>query len=186
VTLPLEHPELYIEELRRDPLVVCLRQDNPLARNHRVQASDLQGNLSILHHPKRHPRAHAKLLRHLADAGVEVADYSHASHPSEMQMLVKEGHGLTLIRDGTPLDDELTTRPIAGVDWTIDTAIAYHKLRHPKTIPILIKKLKKQLDRVSREGRSPAAPQVLQHSESDGKRPSRGVQNPPAQLKLSR
>jgi DNA-binding transcriptional LysR family regulator len=184
--LPLEHPELCIEELRRDPLVVCLRQDNPSARNHRVQASDLQGNLSILHHPKRHPRAHAKLLRHLADAGVEVEDYSHASHPSEMQMLVKEGHGLTLVRGGTPLDDELTTHPIAGVDWTIDTAIAYHKRRHPKTIPILVWKLKKQLDRTSREVKSPTAPQVLRHPESDGKRSPRGVQNPPAQLELYR
>jgi DNA-binding transcriptional LysR family regulator len=186
VTLPLEHPELCIEELRRDPLVVCLRRDNPLARNHRVLPSDLQGNLSILHHPKRHPAAHAKLLQHLADAGVEVADYSHASHPSEMQMLVKEGHGVTLIRDGTPLDEELTTRSIAGVDWTIDTAIAYHKRRHPKTIPILVRKLKKQMDRIPRDGASPAAPQVLRHSESDGKRPPRGVQNPPAQLELYR
>ena len=59
-------------------------------------------------------------------------------------MLVKEGLGFTLIREGTPLDDELTTRPIAGVDWTVDTAVIYHKQRHPKTVPILVKKFRRQ------------------------------------------
>jgi DNA-binding transcriptional LysR family regulator len=32
VTLPLKHPDLQIEEIRQDRLVVCLRKDNPLAR----------------------------------------------------------------------------------------------------------------------------------------------------------
>jgi hypothetical protein len=61
-----------------------------------------------------------------------------------MQMLVKEGHGFALIREGTILDDELTTRPIAGVDWTVDTAVIYHKVRHPKTVPILVRKFGRQ------------------------------------------
>jgi hypothetical protein len=26
------------------------------------------------------------------------------------------------------------TRPVVGVDWTVDTAIVYNKVRHPKTI----------------------------------------------------
>jgi hypothetical protein len=50
-----------------------------------------------------------------------------------------------MIREGTNLDEELTTRPIAGVDWTVDTALIYHKVRHPKTVPILVKRLMKQL-----------------------------------------
>ena len=54
-----------------------------------------------------------KLLR---DSGAQIEEYSCASHPSEMQMLVKDGHGLALIREGTTLDEELTTRPIMGVD----------------------------------------------------------------------
>ncbi len=68
-----------------------------------------------------------------------------------MQTLVKEGYGLALIREGTLLDQELTTRPIANVDWTVDTAVIYHKQRRPKTVPILLRKLKKRYDKGASE-----------------------------------
>jgi DNA-binding transcriptional LysR family regulator len=32
VTLPMKHPDLHVEELRRDRLVVCVRKDSPLAQ----------------------------------------------------------------------------------------------------------------------------------------------------------
>jgi len=145
VTLPLNHDDLHVEELRRDRLVVCLRRDDPLTKKQTLQTADLQGNLTVLYHPKCHPEAHTRLLELLADVGVKMEDYSHASHPVEMQMLVREGHGLSLVRDGTILDEQLTTRPIAGVDWTVDTAAVYHKQQHAKTIPVLIRKMKRQL-----------------------------------------
>jgi DNA-binding transcriptional LysR family regulator len=151
VTLPLKHPDLRIEELRRDRLVVCLRRDHALASKAALQTVDLHDNLTVLYHPQRHPDAHALLLEMLADAGIKVEEYSRASHPSEMQMLVKEGYGFTLIREGTLLDDELTTRPIAGVNWTVDTAVIYHKQRHPKTIPILVKKFRNQFNTDAKE-----------------------------------
>jgi len=144
VTLPLKHPELRIEEIRTDRLVVCLRRDSPLAQKAALNAMDLQQNLTVLYHPQRHPDAHEMLIELLAEAGVKIDEYSLASHPSEMQMLVKEGFGFTLIREGTPLDDELTTRPIAGVDWAVNTAVIYHQQRHPKTVPILVKKFRRQ------------------------------------------
>jgi DNA-binding transcriptional LysR family regulator len=151
VTLPLKHPDLRIEELRRDRLVVCLRRDHALASKAALQTVDLHDNLTVLYHPQRHPDAHALRLEMLADAGIKVEEYSRASHPSEMQMLVKEGYGFTLIREGTLLDDELTTRPIAGVNWTVDTAVIYHKQRHPKTIPILVKKFRNQFNTDAKE-----------------------------------
>jgi DNA-binding transcriptional LysR family regulator len=145
VTHPIKHAALRIEEIRRDRLVVCLRKDDPLALKTALQTTDLQGNLTILYHPQRHPTAHARLLELLGDAGVELEGYSRASHPSEMQTLVKDGYGLALIRQGTVLDNELTTRPIAGVDWTVDTVVIYHQERHPKTLPVLVRKFKRQL-----------------------------------------
>lgn len=144
VTLPFNDPNLHVEELRRDRLLVCLRKDHPLASRAALKAGDLQDNLAILYHPQRHPDAHHRLLELLADAGVLIEEYSRASHPSEMQALVKEGYGFSLIREGTRLDDELTTRPIVGVDWTVDTAVIYHKRWRPKTIPLLVRKFKKQ------------------------------------------
>jgi DNA-binding transcriptional LysR family regulator len=88
VTLPVAHPDLHIEELRRDRIVACLRKDDPLASKAALQASDLQHNLAILYHPQRHPDAHVRLLEWLGNAGVLIEEYSRASHPSEMQTLV--------------------------------------------------------------------------------------------------
>jgi DNA-binding transcriptional LysR family regulator len=145
VTRPIKHAALRIEEIRRDRLVVCLRKDDPLALKPSLRAKDLQGNLMILYHPQRHPSAHARLLELLGDAGVELEEYSRAWHPSEMQTLVKDGYGLALIRQGTTLENELTTRPIAGVEWTVDTVVIYHQERYPKTLPALVRKFKRQL-----------------------------------------
>lgn len=146
ITLPLKNAALRVRELRRDRLVVCLRKDDPLVSKSALQPIDLQDNLKVLYHPQRHPDAHVRLLEWLDDAGVRIEDYSRASHPIEMQALVKDGYGLALVREGTVLDSELTTRPIAGVDWTVDTAVIYHHQRHPKSIPILVRQFKRRLN----------------------------------------
>jgi DNA-binding transcriptional LysR family regulator len=182
VTLPLKHPELRIEEIRTDRLVVCLRRDNPLAQKASLNALDLQQNLTVLYHPQRHPDAHELLLELLADAGVKIDEYSLASHPSEMQMLVKEGFGFTLIREGTPLDNELTTRPIAGVNWAVNTAVIYHQQRHPKTVPVLVKKFRRQF-RNETHGTEPNRVPVAFQTRSIRKPPEQ-IKNVPVQMSL--
>lgn len=145
LTLPVSDMTLCVEELRRNRLVACLRRDHPHANKPALQIQDLQENLAIFYHPQLHPEAHARLMEFLSEAGICVDDYSRASHPSEMQELVKQRYGFALIREGQPLDAELTTRPIAGVDWTVDTAIVYRKQSHLKTVPLLVRHLKKHL-----------------------------------------
>jgi hypothetical protein len=94
----------------------------------------------------------------LADVGVKIEEYSRASHPSEIQSLVKQGFGFALIREGTILEPELTTRPIAGVTWTVDTAFIYKKEDHPKTIPVLIRLLKSRMTAPSKNAKKPPRP----------------------------
>jgi DNA-binding transcriptional LysR family regulator len=157
ITLPLAHPDLRIEELRRDRIVACLRKDHPLAAKAALQVSDLQDNLTVIYHPHHHPDAHLRLLELLSDAGVGLGEYSCASHPSEMLTLVKEEHGLALIREGTFLEEGLITRRLAGVEWTVDTAAIYRKQFHPKTVPILVRKLKRSIEqRIVRSSASTA------------------------------
>ena len=159
VTPPLKHPDLRVEALRQDQLVVCLRRDSPLAEKAAIHISDLQEHLAILYHPQRHPEAHARLVELLNRAGVKIDDYSSASHPTEMQMLVKDGYGFALLREGMPLDEALTTRPVMGVEWTVSTAIAFHHRRHPKTIPILVRRLRKLMKKNAKPcQRIPPAP----------------------------
>jgi len=145
VTTPLKHCDLRVESLRRDKLVVCLRRDHPLAERSAIHVRDLHERLAILYHPQRYPEAHARVLELAAQAGIAIEESSCASHPIEMQLLVREGNGVAFVREGLLLDDELTTRPILGVDWTMDMGMIFHHQRHPKTIPILVRKLRKTL-----------------------------------------
>jgi DNA-binding transcriptional LysR family regulator len=181
VTLPLKHPDLCVRDLRQDRLVVCMRRDNPLAEKAAINVSELQDNLTILYHPNRHPEAHARLMELLHDAGVQIEDYSSASHPTEMQALVREGDGVALLREGTPLDEELTTRPIQGVDWTVDMAVAYHRQHHPKTIPIIVRKLRKMTQTTSGLLRKPR-----QSAIGSIQKPIHSEPQPPVQLPLLR
>ena len=184
VTLPLKHPELRIEEVRRNRLVACMRKDTPLAIKAALKTADLQDNLSVLYHPQRHPGAHERLLELLHDAGVRIKEYSCASNPSEMQTLVKEGHGIALIREGTALDEELTTRPIAGVDWTVDTAVIYHKQRYPKTVPVLVRNFKSRSNQQAAATGLGKIPGLVQADSTVAKRPQQANSNRPVQLTL--
>jgi DNA-binding transcriptional LysR family regulator len=183
ITLPLTHPDLHVEQLRRDKIVVCLRKDHALAAKAALQVSDLQDNLSIIYHPQRHPDAHERLLEMLGDAGVTLEDYSCASHPSEMQTLVKEGHGLALIREGTLLEEGLITRRLTGVDWTVDTAVIYRKQHHPKTVPILIRSLKRSLQKNIPKG---SVPDLTRSQNGVAKRPVQAVMGTLEQITLHR
>jgi DNA-binding transcriptional LysR family regulator len=181
VTLPLEHPDLRVEELCQDRLVVCLRRDHALASKAALSAIDLQNNPQIFYDPQHDPVAHQRLLELLSEAGINVEEHCRASHPTEMQTLVKEGYGFALIREGAPLDTELTTRPVANVKWTVDTAIVFHRERFPKTIPILIKKLRKQMENNLPPNAS-SSPQ--QNADKHGKDADSAKENRPVQLPL--
>ena len=81
-----------------------------------IQPADLQQQHTVLYHPPRDPQAHARLLELLEAINVKIEEYSRTSHPTEMLLLVKQGFGIAYIREGTVLDGELVTRPVAGVD----------------------------------------------------------------------
>jgi DNA-binding transcriptional LysR family regulator len=184
VTLPLAHPDIHVEELRRDRLVVCIRKDSPFAHQAALVVGDLHEHLRIFYHPQKHPDAHDRLLEWLSSAGVQIREYSRASHPSEMQALVREGFGMALVREGMALDDQLTSRPVTGIDWTIDTALIYHKQRHPKTVPILARQFKKQFGRQRPNNDSELASTAMK---STIRRPNSSVSSAteePVQLRL--
>jgi hypothetical protein len=97
-----------------------------------------------------------------------------------LRELVKQGYGFALIREGSKIDDDLTTRPVDGVDWNVSIAIVYDKQKHPKTIPVLARQLKRHFAATSNEeapGRS--AVEVTQL-----KRPPNLSDQGPAQLSL--
>lgn len=142
ISLLLAHPDLRIEEIRKERLVVCLRKDDPLTR--KVSVPPLQGRLSILFSPHRPPGAHDRLLELLSEAGLSITEYSVASSLYEIQLLVRDGHGVALVRECSVVDEELTTRPVTGVSWTVDIAIIYRTNQYPKTIPVALRTLRQR------------------------------------------
>jgi len=184
VTLPVNNPHLCIEVIRRDRLVVCLRRDHELAAKPIFQACDLRDNLTILYHPERHFHAHQRARECLKEIGLNVEHYSRANHPSELRELVKQGYGFALIREGSKIDDELTTRPVAGVDWMVNIAVVYNQQRHPKTIPVLVRHLKRHLAGPHNKEASIELVAKRQSNSQVGKRHPGSVERDPTQLSL--
>jgi len=120
--LPVNGAELAVREISREPLVVCMRTDDPLCRNVEVPISVLATKLRIFRDPEIHPSAHARLIEMLGEIGVTPVLSCVAATPADLQLMVKAGYGVALIDQSSLLDDGLTTRRIAGVSWTADTA----------------------------------------------------------------
>ena len=144
VSLPVTDSSLRVEIVKRERLVACLPADHPLAKKTALNALDLSQNLTVFRHPSQHPEAHERLRELLAELGVEFEEHSHTSHPHEMQEVVKTGDGFALLREGTPLIDGLVTRPILGVDWTVDTAMVFKRDTKLKILPVIAKSLRKE------------------------------------------
>ena len=64
-----------------------------------------------------------------------------ASTPSDIQWMVKAGYGLALVDQMAPLESGLTTRPIAEVNWTVDTAFVHHSRIDHIALPFIERSL---------------------------------------------
>ena len=148
VSLPVDDDDLNVVLLKQESLVVCLPKDHPLAKKAAFSGNDLASNLTVFRDPMQHPEAHERLVELLLELGVQFEEHSHTSHPHEMQEAILSGSGFALMREGTPLIDGLTTRPIIGVGWTFDTAFVY-RASGSQLLPILAKSLRKQFARNS-------------------------------------
>jgi DNA-binding transcriptional LysR family regulator len=184
VTFAIEDERLHVEEIRRDRLLVCVRKDHALGSKGILHAEDLRGMSVVLCHPQINLKAHIQTLSFLGEAGAQIDDFAQASHPTELQALVKDGYGIALVREGMELDPDLTAKPVAGVDWTIDSSLAYNKQRHPKSIPVLARHLKRQLADRSTGRNSPTEISAHQSPKTDKKRGLKSEGEAPEQMSL--
>jgi DNA-binding transcriptional LysR family regulator len=143
LTAPIHESQLNSVAIHSARLVACVRKDHSLAKKALLDPADLQANLRVLAHPQGQPFAHARLIERLHRVGVHLESFSRASHPAELQSLVKANCGIALVQEGSGLEPGLTTRPIAGVDWTVETALVYRRERYLETIPVLARHLKR-------------------------------------------
>jgi DNA-binding transcriptional LysR family regulator len=145
VTLPLAAEGFIVQPIMHEPLVVCLRKDDPLAGQIALSPGDLNGRLGIFSDPRHHPRAHERLLEMLAEHGIKTRICNPTFNADHVQWMVREHLCVALIREHEFLHEELTTRPIQGVSWTVDSAAVYQADGRQKTLPLFIHELQKRL-----------------------------------------
>jgi DNA-binding transcriptional LysR family regulator len=169
LTLPANGIGLNIDQLSHDRLVVCMQSNDPAASQSEIAPSSLEKRLKIFREPKRDPEGHRRLMEMLDAVGVHPEVVSTTATPYDIQWMVQSGFGQALIREGSELEDGVVTRPVAGVNWTVDSALISRKSTTQKNIPTLVRVLRKQLrlqpfmppSKPPQSARPPAAKQTL-------------------------
>jgi DNA-binding transcriptional LysR family regulator len=138
LTLPIEGRDWIVQHIEHSSLVACMRADDPLARKHEVTTEDLSARLNISRDPELHPAAHRRLFEFLAEVRIHPEIKCVAATPADIQWMVRAEHGVALVDQGIALDPDLTTRPIAGVHWTIDSAFVHHTGADHMALPFVV------------------------------------------------
>jgi DNA-binding transcriptional LysR family regulator len=122
VTLPILEDDVQAQLIDRERLVVCMRDDDPLAAYETVPPEALNEKISIFTYQRHHPAAYIRLVEMFKEVGITPRPCKPTMNLDHVQWMVKEGVCYSLLRAGRPLENGLVTRPVAGVDWTIDSA----------------------------------------------------------------
>ncbi len=145
LTLPVTNNGLEVYPFAFERLVVCMRSDDPLSKEKEILPAVLKKKLTIFWEPKQHPEAHARLMEMLGQVDVHPEIARTTVTPRDLQWMVQSKFGYALIREGSALENGLVTRPIAGVNWTVDSALIFRKSPSNKTVPVLVRELRKRL-----------------------------------------
>ena len=149
--LPVIGANWVVSHIASDPLVVCMRSDDPLAAVREIQPIELAGRLKVFRDPETHPAAHYRLMEMLLELGIQPEASCLAATPGDIQMMVQSGCGLALVDEKIALGPDLTTRPIAGARWTADTAFVHHVNADHIALSILLRHLPKVKRAASRK-----------------------------------
>jgi DNA-binding transcriptional LysR family regulator len=141
VTLPVIPNGYCVQNIMQKRLVVCIRKDDALAAQKSLPPQALDGRLAIFSDPRHHPLAHARLLEMLQEQGIHPKFEKPTFNREQVQWMVRQRFGVALIRQDEPLHDDLTTRSIEGVNWTIDSALVYRRDHNQLALPLLLRDL---------------------------------------------
>lgn len=127
LTLPISEDDMEITVLAQERLLVCMRADDQLAENEFVLPTALNGKISEFTYQRHHPAAYQRLIEMFEGLGITLRPSRPTMNVDHVQWMVREGICYSLMRASRPLISGLVTRPIAGADWTIDTAVVTKK-----------------------------------------------------------
>ena len=155
-----------------EPLVVCMR-DARLAQHEEVPPAALNGMLGIFSDPRHHPKAHERLLEMLDEQGIEPKFTNPTFNSEHVQWMVRTRLCLALISASEVVQEGLTTRPIQGVRWTIDSALIYRAEHKQLALPLLLRDLEKKFP-VGSPASQKKPPQSVKDGAAQGELPFKG------------
>jgi DNA-binding transcriptional LysR family regulator len=135
--MPIDTTKYVVLQITQAPFVVCMRSDDPLAGHLQLDIHEVGPRLAVFRDPELHPAAHSRLVEMFTEAGISIHPTCTARTPSEVQWMVRERYGLALIDQLLPLEPGLITRPIAGFNWTSDTAFVYARQAGHVALPFI-------------------------------------------------
>jgi len=137
--MPINEDLYNVQQIAQSPLVVCMCSDDPLAAHIQLDIHQAASRIKIFRDPELQPSAHSRLMEMFREVGIELTMSSSARTPSDIQWMVKAGYGLALVDQLMPLESGLTTRPIAGMNWTADTAFVHRNRADHIALPFVEK-----------------------------------------------
>ena len=135
--MPIDNDIYHVQQVAQSPLVICLRGDDPLALQVQLDIQEIALRIKIFRDPELHPSAHSRLVEMFEEVGIPLHLACSATTPAQIQWMIKAGYGLALIDQTSFLDSDLVTRPLAGVNWTADTAFVHHSRADHIALPFV-------------------------------------------------
>ncbi len=137
--MPIDEDLYETQQIAQSPLVVCMCSNDPFADKSQLDIHEIAPRIKIFRDPELQPSAHSRLVELFKEVGIVLSLSSSARTPSDIQWMVKAGYGPALVDQLIPLEPGLITRPIAGVNWTADTAYVHHNRTDHIALPFIEK-----------------------------------------------
>lgn len=124
---PVDGPDLVLETIHTEPVVVALPEGHPLAARERVALADLHGEGFVLLARREAPGLHESLVRALARAGGAPRVVQEVREMQTVVGLVAAGLGVSLVPASVGADAHhgVVYRPVAGEAPTVALALAW-------------------------------------------------------------
>jgi len=142
--MPIDEEQYNVQQIAQSPLVLCMCSDDSAAKQAQVDIREVADRIKIFRDPELQPLAHSRLIELFNEVGISLSLSNSARTPVDIQWMVKTGYGLALVDQLMPLENGLVTRPIAGVNWTVDTAFVHKSRSDHIALPFIEKFFQEQ------------------------------------------
>jgi DNA-binding transcriptional LysR family regulator len=149
--MPIDDEIYNVQQIAQSPLVICMLSNDPLASQSHIDIHEAPDRIKIFRDPEMQPTAHSRLVELFHEVGIELTLSSSARTPADIQWMIKAGYGLALVDQLMPLEAGLVTRPIAGVNWTADTAFVHQNRSDHIALPFIERFFQEQWRNVHRK-----------------------------------